>query len=84
MPLPPPPLEALSMTGKPIFFAAATASSAVSQCAPGVTGTPASDMSLRAAIFDPMRRMALAGGPMKVMPAASHASGSTGFSLRKP
>ena len=84
MPLPPPPEAALSITGKPIFFAAATASSAVSHIAPGTMGTPASAIFLRAAVFEPIWRIALAGGPMKVMPAASHASTKAAFSLKNP
>ena len=82
--MPPPPLAALSMTGKPIFVAAAVASSLVSHRAPGTMGTPAADILSRAAVLLPMARMALAGGPMKTTPAFSHASGSAGFSLKNP
>ena len=35
---------------------------------PGVMGTPAAIILARAAVLDPMASMALAGGPMKVMP----------------
>ena len=84
IPLPPPPDAALSITGKPIFVAAAVASSVVSQRAPGTMGTPAADILSRAAVLLPIARIALAGGPMKTIPARSHASGSAGFSLRKP
>ena len=84
IPLPPPPLDALSITGKPIFSAAATASSVVSHVAPGTMGTPAALMRARAAVLLPICRIALAGGPMKAMPAFSHASGSAGFSLKNP
>ena len=62
--MPPPPEAALSMTGKPIFFAAAIASSVVSQRAPGTMGTPAADILSRAAVLLPIARIALAGGPM--------------------
>ena len=72
------------MTGKPIFLAAATASSVVLHIAPGTMGTPASAIFARAAVFEPIARIALAGGPMNVMPARSHASANSGFSLRKP
>ena len=64
--------------------AAAAASSLVSQRAPGTMGTPACAMRSRAAVLLPMARMALAGGPMNATPARSQASGSAGFSLRKP
>ena len=47
-------------------------------------GTPASAIFARAAVFEPIARMALAGGPMKTMPAFSQASAKFGFSLRKP
>ena len=72
------------MTGKPILMAAAVASSVVSQVAPGTMGTPASPIFFRAAVLEPSCRMALPGGPMKVMPLASQASAKSGFSLRKP
>ncbi len=52
--------------------------------APGVIGTPAAAILARAAGFDPMASIALAAGPMKVTPAASHAAGSSRFSERKP
>ena len=85
MPLPPPPEAALSITGKPIFVAAATASSVVSQRAPGTMGTPAArHLVARGGLAAHLRASRSAGGPMKTMPAFSHASGSAGFSLRKP
>ena len=73
------------MIGKPTFAAAATALAAsVTASLPGVTGTPWSTASLRAASFEPSARIAEAGGPMNLMPAASHASGNAGFSERNP
>ena len=84
IPFPPPPADALSITGKPIFFAALTASSVVSHVAPGTMGTPAALIFARAAVLEPICRIALAAGPTKTMPARSHASGISGFSLRKP
>ena len=38
----------------------------------------------RAAVFDPMRRIDSADGPMKTMPASSQAAAKSAFSLRKP
>ena len=64
--------------------AVARASSIVVALPPGVMGTPAASILARAAVFEPMAAMALAGGPMKVMPARSQASGSSRFSERKP
>ena len=51
---------------------------------PGTTGAPAAIASLRAAVFDPICRIAAAGGPMNTMPAASQASANSAFSLRNP
>ena len=83
--MPPPPEAALSMTGKPIFLAAADGFlGRVAASRPGRSGTPAALILSRAAVFEPIARIALAGGPMNAMPARSHASGSAGFSLRKP
>ena len=73
------------MMGKPTLSAAAFALAAsVTASLPGVTGTPFSTASLRAASLDPSARIAEAGGPMKVMPAAVQASGNAGFSERNP
>ncbi len=47
-------------------------------------GTPASAILARAAVFDPISAIARAGGPMKTMPARSHASANSLFSERKP
>jgi hypothetical protein len=65
-------------------LAAAVASSAVAQRAPGTMGTPAAAILSRAAVLLPRARIALAGGPMNVIAARSQASGKSGFSLRKP
>ncbi len=51
---------------------------------PGTTGTPALIMLRRAIVFSPIASIALAGGPMKVMPAFSHARTNFAFSDRKP
>ena len=64
--------------------AVARASSSVAAPPPGTIGTPAAAIRSRAAVFRPIARIALAGGPMNVTPAASQASGSAGFSDRKP
>ena len=86
MPLPPPPPAALSITGKPIFWAKTFASSESTKGAalPGTTGTPALIMLVRAWVFSPIASIALAGGPMKVMPALSQARTNFAFSDRKP
>ena len=52
--------------------------------APGTMGIPACSISCRAATLSPIARIAEAGGPMKVSPAASHAPAKSGFSDRKP
>jgi len=51
---------------------------------PGTTGAPAAETAARARVLEPMVRIAAAGGPMKVMPAAAHASTNSAFSARKP
>ena len=51
---------------------------------PGVRGMPARSAAARARVLEPSSRMAEAGGPMKVMPAAAQASAKSAFSERKP
>ena len=51
---------------------------------PGTMGTPASAISSRARVFDPIASIAEAGGPMKVMPASSRAAANAAFSARNP
>ena len=56
MPLPPPPADALTRTGKPISRAAAAMPASLWSAGvrPGTTGTPACSISARAPIFDPI------------------------------
>ena len=87
MPLPPPPRAAFTSSGNPTRSAAArtaAASFGSGNSAPGTTGTPARSAVRRALTLSPMTRIADAGGPTNVMPAASHASRKAGFSERKP
>ena len=86
MPLPPPPMAALIMTGYPTASAtrAASASSMTGASVPGTTGTPSRMAVRRAATLSPMARMAAGGGPMKTSPAAAQASAKAAFSARKP
>ena len=51
---------------------------------PGTTGTPASIISRRAPIFEPMRSSDDAGGPTNTRPAASHALAKCARSDRNP
>ena len=51
---------------------------------PGTIGTPAAFISSRARVFEPIASIALAGGPMKTMPASSQACANGAFSARKP
>ena len=51
---------------------------------PGTIGTPASRMISRARVFEPIASIAVAGGPMKTMPASSQARAKAAFSARKP
>ena len=50
----------------------------------GSTGTPAAATTSFARALWPMTRIASGGGPTHTMPASAHASGSAGFSDRKP
>jgi hypothetical protein len=49
-----------------------------------VSGTPAFSIKALADDFEPIARIADAGGPMKTMPAAAQASAKPSFSERKP
>ena len=51
---------------------------------PGTIGTPASCISSRALVLDPIASIALAGGPIKVMPLSSSVRANSAFSARKP
>ena len=62
------------------------ASSSVStgSVVPGTIGTPAFCISSRARVFEPIASIALAGGPMNVIPFSSSAVANAAFSARKP
>ena len=76
MPRPPPPADALRITGKPTSRAARTAfsSSSTTPGEPGITGTPALIMAFLARLLSPMSRMAWGPGPMNLMLQASQIS----------
>ena len=86
-PFPPPPPAAFTATGKPIcsdaIFSASSAS-ATGSVVPGTIGTPAACISSRARVLEPIASIALAGGPMKTMPASAQAWAKAAFSARKP
>jgi hypothetical protein len=86
MPLPPPPADALTITGMPISRATAIASAASSMTPrwPGTVETPASAASFFDSILSPSTDMAPTFGPMKAMPAASSARAKAPRSDRKP
>ena len=86
MPFPPPPEDALIITGKPIVFAISRPSWAVctGSLLPGTTGTPASIMVLRASDLLPILLMISADGPIKVMLHSAHSLANLAFSERKP
>jgi hypothetical protein len=85
MPLPPPPADALIITGKPISSAmrAASASSSTTPMWPGTVDTLALAANFFDSILSPIARMASAWGPMNTMPAAAARPGTAG-SDRKP
>ena len=86
MPLPPPPAEALIITGKPISRAMrrAAAGSAIASSEPGTVLTPAFRASRLLSILSPMASIAGTGGPMKTMPASSSARAKPARSERNP
>ena len=86
IPFPPPPDDALIITGKPISFAISRpfAASYTGSFVPGTTGTPASIMVFLASDLLPIRLMISADGPINVMLHFSHSSANLAFSERKP
>ena len=86
--MPPPPPAALTATGKPMsssmIFARVLDASSTGSVVPGTIGTPAAFISSRARVLEPIASIALAGGPMNVMPASSQALANGAFSARKP
>ncbi len=85
MPRPPPPADALMITGRPISSTAVSAWSSVSsRPVPGKIGTPALTIAARAEILPPIRRISAGVGPMKRSLQRSHISANSAFSDRKP
>lgn len=71
--------------GKPIWLAAASASSsAIAPSLPGMTGMPMSCMAARARFLSPMSCMCWGSGPMKVRPRSWQAWAKRLFSERSP
>jgi hypothetical protein len=83
---PAPPADGLMSTGKPTSAAPATSSSSVrpARASPGTVGTPRSSTVCFAEILSPMISIASALGPMKTIPASTHARAKAAFSARKP
>ena len=83
---PPPPKDALLMSGKPIFLAMARASLRLltGSSVPSKMGTPSLRATLRAAVLSPIMSSTLESGPMKMMPSSLQAWANCGFSERKP
>ena len=85
MPRPPPPAVALSISGKPIFPAAACASPRTSgPPLQGETGTRAASAISLLVILSPSRRMVAALGPRNAISLASSFSTKPGSSARNP
>ena len=86
MPRPPPPADALMITGYPIPSASARASAAEPSDSrlPGSIGSPARCISARAAVLSPSRAITSGGGPMKTSPLSRHTSAKSAFSDRNP
>ena len=87
MPRPPPPPDALMMTGYPTSRAILTISFGSSGSAsgdPGTHGTPALFIAAFALTLSPISRIVSARGPMKTKPERSTFSAKSAFSARKP
>jgi hypothetical protein len=85
MPLPPPPAEALIITGKPMrAMSTASSGSRTGSTVPGTTGTPAAVTVRRARSLSPMAVMAAGGGPIQTSPASCTLRAKVAFSLRNP
>ena len=69
---------------KPVPDVAAAATFFTGSVVPGTIGTPAACISSRALVFDPIASMALAGGPMNVIPSSSRRRANAAFSARNP
>ena len=65
-------------------LARASSTSSTGSVVPGTIGTPAACISSRARVLEPIASIALAGGPMKTIPASSQARAKAAFSARKP
>ena len=86
MPRPPPPADALIITGKPTLSVKARAASSVrtGSAVPGTIGTPADAAILRAATLSPSASIASGDGPMNTMPASRHLRAKEARSERRP
>jgi hypothetical protein len=86
MPRPPPPAEALTITGKPTCRAHSTASAsdAMMPSDPGNIGTPACFMAARAFSFSPISRVTSGRGPMNLISLISQTSAKFAFSASSP
>jgi Mg/Co/Ni transporter MgtE len=76
----------LTITGRPMArtTSSASATSPITPSEPGVTGTPAAVMVVRAMALSPISSIDSGPGPMKVMPLAAHRREKAAFSARKP
>ena len=85
IPLPPPPMAALMITGSPISSTKLLTSSAFSNASlPGTTGTPESIAAFRALVLSLNVFKFSTVGPTKVIPASAHACANCGDSLKNP
>ena len=85
IPRPPPPEEAFTNSGKPIWAAWASASAGRSTGGDWrSTGSPACSAACRARILLPVSLSTAALGPTNVTPAEAQASARSGLSDRKP
>mmetsp|Transcript_7457 Transcript_7457/g.11041 ORF Transcript_7457/g.11041 Transcript_7457/m.11041 type:complete len:240 (-) Transcript_7457:22-741(-) len=85
IPFPPPPAEALIITGYPIMSASLSAVSiSTSPSYPGITETPAPFAMAFDSILSPIALIAFVGGPTNVSPSSATLSANSLFSLKNP
>ena len=86
MPRPPPPAEALTITGYLTFSANFVASdtSLRTPSLPGITGTPELFIVFLASDLSPIELIIFAFGPIKENPLSSQILENSAFSARKP
>ena len=78
------PADLTSTCVLPFFTCPTAASTSASNPVPGNSGTPLASAIARAVCLSPKSRICPGVGPMKAIPASSHLSANSAFSLKNP